>query len=373
MHAILPPSSANEWGKCTGWVPLNLSFPNEEDTEESRLGTAAHELASVLIMSGSVMQFSDWENMPTSTGIVVDQEMYDCASLYAKDVLDTLALHPSGDLRIEQSVDCHRIHAECFGTPDATLWVPSHKVLFIWDYKHGFDPVEVYQNEQLTTYLSGLLDHYQALDLDVTVVMRIVQPRAFHRSGSIREWSFNAAQVRGEVNRLANAAQLNISGQGQCQTGDHCKYCKARYGCEAAIKAGLSMFEACSAPIPIEMDNAAMGLHYSFLKRAEAHIKSQLAGFEAQVMGKLTKGEKVEGWELQDSYGNRKWTVSAEDIYYAGDSLGIDLRSEQVPISPAQAEKKGLPKDVVAIFAHSPKTGVALVKSDLTTALRRFM
>jgi hypothetical protein len=308
-----------------------------------------------------------------SNGIAVDSEMYEGASVYAQDVIDTLTTHPSGDLRIEQRVDCFSIHPECFGTPDASLWVPEHKVLFIWDYKHGYAPVEVFENKQLTIYLRGLLDYYQVTDLDVTVVMRIVQPRAYHRSGIIREWSFNAAQVRNEVNRLINAAQANISGQGQCQTGEHCKYCKARYGCEAAIKAGMSMFEVCTSPTPLQMSNQAMGLHYSFLKRAEAHIKSQIAGFEAQVMGKLINGEQVDGWELVDSYGKRKWNVSTDDLFYTGDALGVDLRGDVTPISPAQAEKKGLPKDVIAMFAYSPKTGVALKPNDLITASRRFM
>lgn len=356
-----------------GWLPLNLSFPDEGDTEASRLGTAVHELASLLIMSQSVGEFTDWENLPMSNGIYVDAEMYECASVYAEDVLSANSDHPSGDLRIEQTVACHTIHPECFGTPDASLWVPENKVLFIWDYKHGYDPIEVYQNEQLTVYLSGLLEYYRMVDLDMTIVMRIVQPRAFHRSGVIREWSFNASQARNEINRLANAAQANVSGQGQCQTGEHCKYCKARYGCEAAVKAGMSMFEVCTSPIPMQMSNQAMGLHYSFLKRAEAHIKSQIAGFEAQVMGKLTNRESVEGWGLEDSYGFRKWNVPAEDLFYAGDALGVDLRTEVKPITPAQAEKKGLPKDIVAMFAHSPKTGVALKPNDLTTASRRFM
>lgn len=374
MHSILPPSSAKEWGACTGWLPLNVVLPPEGDSEESRLGTAVHELAAIILASGmDTWSAEDWLGTPMSNGVPVDEEMFECAMTYVTDVLNMYQLHPNGDLRIEQTIECKSINEYCFGTPDATLWDSERNVLFVWDYKHGFDPVDVYQNTQLVTYVSGLLDLYRPLDTDVTVVMRIVQPRAFHREGGIREWTVNASALRGPINLLANAAGKNVSGQGECQTGEHCKYCKARHTCEAAIKAGVSLFEVVSQPIPMEMSNAAMGVQYSLLKRAEAHIKSLLAGFEAQLMSKLTHGEIVEGWELKDSFGKRKWNLPDEDIIFTGDAMEIDLRTPVNAISPAQAEKKGVPKDVVAMFAHSPKTGVALVKSDMTAVMRKFL
>ena len=346
-HSILPPSSASMWGKCNGWVTLNACVPEAEEGEEARIGTAVHELIAAKLTGKPEAPATD--------------EMIEAAAIFVEEVQSVTAAR-TGDLRIEQPVQCGRIHAQCFGTPDASFWDAEASTLFIWDYKHGMGAVEVFENEQLITYASGLMDLYGVEP--ERVVMRIVQPRAFHRHGPIREWVVAGSELRPYINRLANSAGLNLSGEGKCQSGSHCRYCNARHVCEAAISAGVALYEAAGAPVPVDMSAEAMGTYYATLTRAIKHLESLKAGFEAQIIGRITNGESVQGWALQEGFGHRKWSVDAPTLFQMGDAIGIDLRKAVEPISPAQAEKLGFDKSTVEALTVKPSTGAKLVQSD---------
>jgi len=370
-HAVLPPSSASMWVKCTGWATMGAAFPDDTESEESRLGTAVHELGALLIQGGDASQASAFLGLPLSNGVVVDEEMYESAELYASDVLAVLEAHPNAILQVEQTVSCKIIHELCWGTPDAVIFDPEKKVLFIWDYKHGRDLVEVYSNMQLITYAVGLMEHFGFNDFDVTLVMRIVQPRGFHKDGAIREWTTLGSDLRADLNRLINAATANLNGKGQCQSGEHCKYCDARTGCPTAIQAGISLFEVAGQPIPINMSPEAMALQYEILKRAEGAIKAMLAGFETKLIGQIINGAVIPGWGMTTTLGNRSWTCDDSEVAQLGDALNIDLRTHKV-VTPAQAEKLGFDKATVAALTHRPKSGAALTKVDPQRAMRIF-
>lgn len=346
-HSILPPSSASMWGKCSGWVTLNACVPETEESEEARIGTAVHEVCASMLRG--------------ELGAPYSPEMGEAAMVFIDEVQSVTATR-TGDLRIEQAVQCKRIHDQCFGTPDASFWDAESSTLFIWDYKHGMGAVEVFENEQLITYASGLMDLYGVEP--ERVVMRIVQPRAFHRQGPIREWVCKGSDLRPYINRLANAASLNLSGADNCQSGSHCRYCNARHVCESAIGAGVTLYEAASTPVPVDMSAEAMGTYYTILTRAIKHLESLKAGFEAQIVGRILCGEPVQGWTLQEGFGHRKWRVDAPTLFQMGDAIGIDLRKAVEPISPAQAEKLGFDKATVEALTVKPSTGAKLVQSD---------
>ena len=347
-HSILPPSSANMWEKCHGWVTLNAFVPEEEESEAARIGTQVHAIIEQLFRDADFID-------PTAT-----DEMMESARMFVQNVREVITGR-DGDLRIEQSVQIPRIHKACFGTPDATFFDPVKRVLFIWDYKHGMSLVEVFDNEQLISYAAGLMDEYGE---DIPIVFRIVQPRAFHRNGPIREWLTDGVSLRGAINLLANAAGKNLNGDGQCQTGEHCRYCKAHHVCEAAINAGYSLYEASASPVPLDMSAAAMGVYYATLTRAIKHLESLKAGFEAQIMGRIGNGEAIPGWSVQMGTGNRKWSLDASALFDMGDAIGINLRKPVEPISPAQAEKLGFDKATVAALTVKPETGLKLVQSN---------
>lgn len=325
MHSLLAPSSAAVWSKCVGSIGLCLFFPENTESEASLEGTLAHELcAKYLFAEGNVEDDGS--------------EMYQAIKMYGEDILAVYRKRPHTMINVERSISIPRIHKECFGTPDAFLYDEQKHVLFVWDFKYGFGEVDVFENEQLICYASGIIDTLGISDMELKVVFRIVQPRAFASGGPIREWACEATELRNHINRLANAAQAAMEG-GDCVSGNHCKYCSARHGCESALKAGIALYEQVSTPTPLDMSDAQLSVVYGFITRAEKQIEYLKTGFEAEIMARIKGGRNVPNWAITQKLGNRKWSVSEAELLEYGDLLGIELRAPSKAISPTDAEK----------------------------------
>lgn len=191
-HSIIVPSSAGIWGPpdgCRGWPLMNQLFPELEDRVESAEGTASHDVGESLIgfaARGLTPKAEEYVGGQAKNGVVIDQDMYDGARLYADDVRAVMSRSSCFVPVVEQRVHAPRIHSEAWGTPDCWLFDERNGVLYLWDYKFGHLIVEAFENWQLLVYLCGILDQ---LDIDgyqdqrIRVEFRIVQPRAFHPKG----------------------------------------------------------------------------------------------------------------------------------------------------------------------------------------------
>lgn len=369
-HAILPPSSAGSWARCHGWVAMNAMFPNDAESEDSRIGTAVHELGALMLLERNTSIGGIACN-----GVVWDEEAFECAELYATDVIWTASRFPNGTLTVEEHIDINYVHSENSGTPDAVLFDQDSRTIYIWDYKHGHGVVEAYENFQLVDYLLGVLEKYSVSIMTAwghcwDIYLRVVQPRANHADGSIRTWKIDGPSIKHYADLLKTAALANLDGTGQCQSGSHCRYCSARHACQAALEAGMHLYEAASAPTPLRMTHEAMALQYEINLRAMEHLKSINSAFEAQLFGKIRQGEVVPGWELRDTKGRTIWDKPVEEVFEFGDLMGVDLRKAPEAVTPKQAQKLGA--RIPAVFTKTPTTGVTLVKVDPTRAMRIF-
>lgn len=336
-HATLPPSGAESWGKCPGWVLMNAWFPQDgEDSEASKEGTEAHEMCAFILNGGVV---------------TAENDMYEATMQYVEDI--SAVMH-RGELRIEQPVSVHRIHKACWGTPDASLYDKERNTLFVWDFKYGYNPVDVFENAQLVCYTAGLMDHYGCRDTETTVVMRIVQPRAYHDDGTIREWTVLGSDLRAQINLLANAAERAMQG-GDCASGTHCRYCNARHACPTALQAGVQLYEVANEPIPTFATNQGLAVQYAIVKRALDQLKYIKTGLEEELKQRIKSGQIIPNWMLKQTYGKRTWNVSKSELFDYGDSLGIDLRSPPEAISPTQFEKTNPEAySTLEAFVHRP-------------------
>jgi hypothetical protein len=79
---------------------------------------------------------------------------------------------------------------------------------------------------------------------------------------------------------------------------------------------------------------------------------------------KLNNGEKVGEWRNLETFGNRKWNASfnLDQIELIS---GIKLTSNEI-ISPAQAEKKGLDKELTKLLTITESRGFKLENKKLT-------
>jgi hypothetical protein len=381
-HSIIPPSSAAIWGApngCTGWPAMVAQFP-EEESEATIEGEASHWLGETLIQMGASMHVtpSVREGLVDSqapNGVIISDEMFEAAWIYADDVVREIKKYPFAAWGVETLAKAPRIHKENFGTTDAYLYDPQSSRLIVWDYKYGFKEVEAFENWQGIDYAAGLFDMLSIdglADQTLQVEIRIVQPRAFHRDGPIRSWNVLGSELRGYITQLSNAAHEALSDRAQTRSGEHCIYCNARHACQAALDAGLGMFEAVNKPIPAELTPEQLGTQLSIVKRARKQLEYLESGYEEQLKSLIRGGSNVPGWSVEQGVGKRQWAKPAEEILKFGDLMGVDLREPVKPISPAQAEKKGVDKAVISAYVERRQTGLKVVPDNNNKAREVF-
>lgn len=356
-HSILAPSSAGVWVNCSGSIAMQGYYPQSEESEASREGTAAHELCASTIFGGGSF---DYEGKGAPNGVMYDEDMYDAAQLYAKDILDVYTSRANTMIHVERKVEAKRVHELNWGTCDAYIWDEAKSELFVWDFKYGYGIVEAFENWQLINYVAGILETHNIFDdQKVTVTMRVVQPRAF--SQPIREWKVKLSELRGYINRLHNAAGKALSPDAECASGSHCHYCTAIHACPAALKSGLTLFEASSLPIPSEPTNEMLGKQLEIVNRAMEQLKYVQTGIEAQVKAKLQSGQNIQGWTLQEGRGRLAWGKPLDEIFALGDMMGVELR-KPTAITPTQAKSAGLDAGLVTAYSAYPSMGFKVVK-----------
>jgi len=352
---------------------MAAAYPEDGETEATREGTASHELAEALIayainVPGTVTDSirSDFVGASAANGVVFTDEMFDAAWEYADDVVREVKKRPGAQLGIEHAIKAPMIHELSFGTLDSFLFDGLSNELFIWDYKYGFGVVEAFENWQAINYTAGLFDELGIGGLEdqrITVHIRIAQPRAFHRDGSVRNWTVKGSDLRGYFNTLTNHANAALSATAETHTGTHCRYCEARHACPAALKAGLDTYEVTGKPLPVELSVEAMGVQLSIIQRAKKQLEYLESGFEEQIKGKIRAGVSVPGWTVQEGLGREKWKVPVAEIISMGDMMGKDLRKHEA-ITPKQAKKLGIDKSIIDVFIERPHTGLKLVAVD---------
>lgn len=377
VHSIIPPSSAGIWGKplgCTGWPLMAASYPEPDDSPDALDGEASHEIAAELINDhtrGPTVRGPEYfVDKKASNGIIYTEEMYEAAKEYADDVGNIMrerAIFGGPCFGTEFKVRAPQIHELSEGTLDQFIFDRPNNELFIWDYKFGYLLVEAFENWQGINYLAGLINHFGIdgiEDQNIKVHLRIAQPRAFHRDGPIREWTFMLSDIRGHVSTLHVNAHKALSNFSEIRTGSHCAYCSARYACPAANKVGTQLFEVAMRPVPMELDPESLGIQLAIIKRAIKALEYLESGYDEQVKNLIRSGKLVPGWMVEQGYGRETWAKPIAEVIAFGKMLGHDLKKPDEAITPNQARQLGIDDAVIKMYSTIPTRGIKIVPDD---------
>ena len=373
-HCIIPPSSAYRWVNCALSVQMGIYFPNYDDESESSAeGTAAHELAAIMVQAITRANLGtptveQTVGKPAANGVIFTEEMFEAAQLYAEDVAEVMrssGVFSAPALRVEQKLHIKRVHETQFGTPDCSLFYLSGRTLYLWDFKFGYRIVEAFENWQLMNYVAGLLDVYSdgrhgLIDDSIRVVMRVVQPRAYHRDGPVREWSCKASELRGYINDLSTAADRALGPNPQAKAGTHCQHCPGRHACDTLKRSAYAAMDYVGASTPELMTAEACGVELRTLQRMKKIIESRTKGVEAHVEALLKRGDNVPFYALEMGKGRETWAKPLTEVFMLGDLLGKELR-KPVAITPKQARDLGIDDAVIKAYSQIPETGIKLV------------
>lgn len=346
-HSHVGASSAERWLNCPGSVFLisSLNLDESDEADYTKEGTAAHEMAAAALKSGS----DGWEYIGQQfNGIEVDGQMADAVQMYLDECRPFMT--PIARVFIEERIQ-FKDYPHAFGTVDFGA-LPSESLLVINDFKYGVGvPVDVEDNEQLKYYAYGILQNYE----DVRrVVLRIVQPRAFHVDGPVRRWETRAELIHEWVNDVLIPGMKRTELDHSLDAGPWCRFCPAKLICPQMT----ALFgAACTADhrALINISDATLGRNYQYVQA----VKKYLAALEAEVFKRLNRGKEVPGVKLVDKKANRVWKDGAGARLQAefGDAAftAPDLKS------PAEIEKLGAKaKKIVTELAYTPKTGLTV-------------
>ena len=230
---------------------------------------------------------------------------------------------------------------------------------YIWDFKYGYSIVEVVNNFQLICYALGLFAKHE-WNLGA-VIVTIVQPRPYHPDGRVRSWTITKEMAGNFWSHMIRAVTAAHDERSNAVTGDHCKYCKALHGCEAARRAGMNAVDVSLQPMGTnDPTGAELASELVTLRRAADAIKLRLDAIEAHAITEIDANRPIPGFSIDRAYGRRKWTGDLGALeMITGETL-----METKPITPAEAERRGISRDVIKQFTTTPETGRKLVQRD---------
>lgn len=388
-HAPLAPSSAPQWGRCSGSVMANAMVPNME-TDANREGTAAHwVLAECLTVwkKGGQAECVAWLGQTAPNGVIIDDRMTVGAQVMVDDVILTVqreseeaGLNFMPYLMIEHRVYMPQIHEHNYGTLDLALWLPHKSLMYEWDYKHGQREVRARGNLQLIDYFVGLchelgIDGHK--DQQVTVCFRIVHPYCYSAQGSVDEWKVLASDLRAYINQLNQQAHEAMTAP-TMSYGIWCRDCAAVGTCATARRAQYDMISRVKEPVEIDiMDGLSLAAERDILKDGLRVGKARLEAIEAKLEHDVANGDSSSGLALSTKQGNLAWSVPGEQAIGIAQQFGHDIAVTK-PKTPTQARDTA-PRELKLQFAevlkgitHRPAGETTLINADDTISARAF-
>ena len=336
QHALLSASSAHRWLHCTGSPLLEKEFPDTTSVY-AQVGTLAHELCELKLKKyttvmpkgtytrahNKIMKSELWQNEMEGTS-----EAY---LEYVKEIMLACEIAPA--VLIEKRVDFSRYVPEGFGTADCLILAGD--TLHVIDYKHGKGVVvDADHNPQMMLYALGAMDELSLLYRFKSVHMTIVQPRV----NNISEFTMTADELRewGE-SVVKPKAEAAISGKGEFEAGDWCRFCRAKQQCKTRYESNDSLYPELSArhdPRLITLEELG-----EYLKRGR-DMAAWLEDMKEYALSESLAGADVPGWKAVEGRGSRAFT----DTDAAVDTLiknGIDesVLYERRVLTLAQMEK----------------------------------
>lgn len=352
---VLRPSEMHRIINCPGSLGLQAQYPNVE-SDESKEGTAAHD-AFAALFHGTPYATGD----VAPNGVVLTDEMLDGAQLFY-DTCISYGIAPK-DWHVEEKLPCASIHKQCGGTPDVWGYNPERKVIYIFDFKFGHRYVDAFENWQCLSYLSGIVDK---LGIDgfeeqrTYVLIAIVQPRAYRRSGPVDTWHFKLPDVRTYWNRLIAACNATISAA-HCIAGPHCRDCRAAHSCVTLQRASADILSQMQSVQRFEMNEVQTGSELSRLKWALDVLETRVEGLTLSANEMIRSGKNVPGWMLEPGGSKEIWRPDMESkVVGVAKAMGIDIQKSPVPITPTQAKAKGFDGSLMGL-TESKSSGMKLV------------
>ena len=325
-------------------------LPEEEENPAAKEGTAAGELLQLMLEKKPIGGHA-------SNGVNFDHDMHFYIPLVSQEIME----NAQSEILCETRIDWQTRSGIVIRGQYDVSYIDNKGRLCIDDLKYGWGIVEAEGNWQLLGYAIGeVIRRQMCLD----VVLRIRQPRPHHEAGSVREWHLTYAELLEQKEKIESRMDQIANGLKTLVTSPSCKYCRAAVACPALSKAFYRGVEVAHEFTQDNIDEKELSFQLDLASRVSDIIKIKYDSLKSLAVDRMKKGKIIPGYVSESSYGDRKWKtgISPEVIKAL---TGKDVVKQEM-LSPAQAEKVGVPKDFVNSLVDRPFLGQRLKKKDTT-------
>ncbi len=326
-HALLSASSAHRWLSCPASAVAAEAYL-EQDTEFTREGTLAHEVAEATVraaIESKPLNFTVPEGLTT--------EMLNCADEYRDYILEQRK-EADAVVLLEQRVDFSPWVPDGFGTADCIII--QGDTMDVIDYKYG-QGVAVYatDNPQMKLYGLGALNDYGFAFNVQKVRLHIFQPRI--NNISVDELTVADLMTWAEKT-VKPIAEKAAKGKGGYSAGAWCKFCPHAGRCKTLTKTCTEYVETHSLRVAVPV----LAPHeVAEVLAMEPLVSLWLKRVKDQAMTTLMNGGEVPGYKIvEGKQGNRKWTADFQ-VLEALKAAGYSQEdvTETKLLSPAGMDK----------------------------------
>lgn len=335
-HAKLSASGSDRWLNCPGSVALSENAPAQEESEYAKEGTDAHSCLEAILKNHGKKPYSAAQMLRSK----FPDSMVEHAIAAYKEIAARI---PEGaTLLCETKVDLTFVGPDMFGTVDAAI-VDEFGELHVIDYKYGAGvAVDPDENTQLIYYALGIAHKY-AFNFS-KVVLTIIQPRAEHKNGPIRQWSLEIDELIKWTDRFKNGVKRTQEPVAELKTGDWCRWCPAKTICpklsdEAFAQAQIDFEPETDSNIFLPVANMVRPEKIANVLDAAKKIETWIEAIKEHALHLAKSGVRIPGYKVVQKRSTRKW-VNAESVSEEAEMLwGTEAFTKPELLSPAQLEK----------------------------------
>jgi hypothetical protein len=359
-HALLSPSSASRWIKCTPSVRKEALEPYTT-SEAAEEGTAAHALAEIQLKEHFFQEKDEAEKAKIKAGKYYTEEMQEHVDAYVMHCIETYnEAKRNCDqpiVFIEHKVDLTKFAPDSFGTAD--FIVVADGTLYMRDLKYGKGvKVEAEENTQLKIYGLGSIEAFGFLyDNILAVNVGIFQPRI----GNIAQFTITVeALYDWAENVLRPAANKAYKGEGDFVAGKHCKFCKFAPKCRALRDYNMATVREDFAQPSNLSDEEILEI-----VRQSDEIKAWLKTVDEWVLSSALQGKKWPDFKLVEGRSSRKFVDEIQvvsrlrEVGYVDEDI-FNKAVKSITVLEKEIGKKRV-NEILADLVVKPKGSPTLV------------
>jgi hypothetical protein len=333
-HRRFSPSQAERFIACPGSTALLARTTSRSRSKYALQGDLAHEVLAAGLkgqcenatqsIEASIYCGGVFETLYVDQlGInVIDfKASINDALNYVWQLMDDLNKeHGDAVMWVERYVDtpCYTAPGETGGFCDVAIYSAKARRLWVIDYKHGAGIAKAADgNPQVKQYAAGFLfEPGAAVDVATLndVVLVIIQPRAFHPDGEIREAITTPSELADYLLELEDRVAASLAENAPLNPGiDQCRFCDAAANCPAieaqSLKAANVAFSSVRDVRPPTLpDPATLDVdRLAYAKQTMPLLKMWMDRVNERAEQLLRSGVAIPGWKMVQSHARRQW------------------------------------------------------------------